>query len=99
MFCLSILALTSLLLGWPARAAVVDSSEGVSALGPRSEQANYYWSFWQEGSGSHNCNNGPGGHYTATWSGGGGFVCGLGWNPGGDRYDETTPNHIEVAQY
>ncbi|KAF2246092.1 glycoside hydrolase family 11 protein [Trematosphaeria pertusa] len=48
-------------------------------------QGGYYWSFWQEGGGSHNCQNGAGGSYTAKWSGGGGFVCGKGWQPGGSR--------------
>lgn len=49
------------------------------------ERQGYYWSFWQEGGGSHQCSNGNGGSYTAKWSGGGGFVCGKGWSPGGSR--------------
>lgn len=50
-------------------------------------QAGFYYSFWSEGSGSFQCNNGNGGSYTATWGGkGGGFVCGKGWSPGGSRF-------------
>ncbi|KAI1846900.1 hypothetical protein JX265_004870 [Neoarthrinium moseri] len=74
-----------------------------SALGSDAAQANYYWSFWQEGGGSHNCNNGAGGSYTAKWSGGGGFVCGKGWSPGGSRtvkysgtYHPTGPGYLSL---
>lgn len=53
-------------------------------IGPR--QGGYFWSYWSEGTGNFNCNNGAGGSYTVNWSGNGGFVCGKGWNPGGPRY-------------
>ncbi|KAI0025802.1 xyn11C [Xylariomycetidae sp. FL0641] len=63
----------------------------------------YYWSFWQEGSGSHNCQQGSGGSYTAKWSGGGGFVCGKGWSYGGNRavkysgtYEPEGPGYLSV---
>jgi len=84
MFCLSVLTIAALVSGAVVRAGVGSAPEA-AFVSSRSEQANYYWSFWQEGSGSHNCNNGGGGSYTAKWSGGGGFVCGKGWNPGGSR--------------
>lgn len=46
----------------------------------------YYYSYWSEGSGNYRCNNGPGATYTANWKGNnGGFVCGKGWSPGGNR--------------
>lgn len=61
------------------------------ALATRDAQAGpYYWSFWQEGNGNFRCNNGGGGGYTVTWSGNGGFVCGKGWSPGGNRSAEIT---------
>ncbi|KAH7306085.1 concanavalin A-like lectin/glucanase domain-containing protein [Rhexocercosporidium sp. MPI-PUGE-AT-0058] len=41
------------------------------------------WSQWSEGGIKLSCNNGNGGSYTTSWSGGGGFVCGKGWNSGG----------------
>lgn len=47
--------------------------------------AQSFYSYWSEGGGSFRCNNGPGGSYTADWSGNGGFVCGKGWSPGGPR--------------
>ncbi|KAF2646684.1 concanavalin A-like lectin/glucanase [Massarina eburnea CBS 473.64] len=67
------------------------------------ERQGYYWSFWQEGGGSHQCSNGNGGSYTAKWSGGGGFVCGKGWSPGGSRtvkysgtYTPTGPGYLAI---
>ena len=84
MVCLSILAIASLVTGAVVQAGVA-SPPVTASVTSRSAQENYYWSFWQEGSGNHNCNNGAGGSYTAKWSGGGGFVCGKGWNPGGSR--------------
>lgn len=53
-------------------------------IGPR-QDGGYFWSYWSEGGGSFNCNNDAGGDFTVDWSGDGGFVCGKGWNPGGDR--------------
>lgn len=50
-------------------------------------QGGYYWQNWSEGNGNWDCRNGNGGSYSVTWSGrSGGFVCGKGWNYGGDRY-------------
>ncbi|KAB5566219.1 concanavalin A-like lectin/glucanase domain-containing protein [Coniochaeta sp. 2T2.1] len=101
MFYLTLFSFTSLLLGVLTGAGVINPSENAAPLDVR--QGGYYWSFWQEGSGSHNCNNGAGGSYTAKWSGGGGFVCGKGWNPGGSRtikysgtYEPTGPGYLAV---
>lgn len=52
-----------------------------------STEAASYYSFWQEGSGSHACSSGSGGSYNCKWSGGGGFVAGKGWTQGGSRYE------------
>lgn len=65
----------------PHPAALVEHD---GLIGPR--QGGYFWSYWSEGNGNFNCNNGAGGSYTVDWSGNGGFVCGKGWNPGGPRY-------------
>ncbi|RYP05499.1 hypothetical protein DL764_003759 [Monosporascus ibericus] len=63
----------------------------------------YFWSYWSEGGGNFVCNNGPGGSYTARWSGYGGFVCGKGWNPGSGRtirysgeYNPTGPGYMTI---
>ncbi|RYP93207.1 hypothetical protein DL770_000682 [Monosporascus sp. CRB-9-2] len=62
-----------------------------------------FWSYWSEGGGNFVCNNGPGGSYTARWSGNGGFVCGKGWNPGTGRtirysgeYKPTGPGYMTI---
>ncbi|MBE3048210.1 glycoside hydrolase family 11 protein [Candidatus Bathyarchaeota archaeon] len=63
-------------------------------IGPR-QAGGYFWSYWSEGGGSFNCNNGAGADFTVDWSGDGGFVCGKGWNPGGPRY---TSRHITSSK-
>lgn len=46
----------------------------------------YYYSFWTDGVGSINYENGAGGEYSVTWaSGSGNFVGGKGWSTGSDR--------------
>ncbi|RYP74003.1 hypothetical protein DL771_003314 [Monosporascus sp. 5C6A] len=59
-----------------------------------------FWSYWSEGGGNFVCNNGPGGSYTARWSGNGGFVCGKGWSPGSGRYtgqfNATGPGYMAI---
>ncbi|KAF2703312.1 glycoside hydrolase family 11 protein [Pleomassaria siparia CBS 279.74] len=68
------------------------------------ERQGYYWSSWQEGSGSYNCKNEAGGKYSVTWQGQtGGFVCGKGWSPGGSRavkytgtYTPTGPGYLSL---
>lgn len=45
----------------------------------------YFYSFWADYS-NVNYNNGPGGSYNVSWSTGGNFVAGKGWNPGSPRY-------------
>lgn len=81
---LSFLFFAAILLFQTALTSPTPFVEDESLIGPR--QGGYYWSFWQEGYGNFNCNNGAGGTYTVTWSGNGGFVCGKGWNPGGNRF-------------
>ena len=45
----------------------------------------FYYSFWTDGAGQISYENGPGGEYSATWSGDGNWVGGKGWMPGSDQ--------------
>lgn len=45
----------------------------------------FFYSFWADYS-AVTYNNGPGGSYNVSWSDGGNFVVGKGWNPGSARY-------------
>lgn len=46
----------------------------------------YYYSWWTDGGSDVTYTNLDGGEYSVTWGGGGGnFVGGKGWNPGGDK--------------
>lgn len=46
----------------------------------------YYYSWWTDGGSDVTYTNGPGGQYSVNWGGGGGnFVGGKGWNPGGPK--------------
>lgn len=42
----------------------------------------YFYSYWTDGRGSVNYDNGPGGSYTVQWNNVNNFVAGKGWNPG-----------------
>lgn len=45
----------------------------------------YYYSWWTDGGSPVTYTNLAGGSYSVTWSSGGNFVGGKGWNPGGPR--------------
>ncbi|KAI0534746.1 xylanase [Xylaria digitata] len=45
----------------------------------------FFYSFWTDGRGSVNYNNGNAGSYDVTWSNVGNFVAGKGWKPGASR--------------
>lgn len=47
----------------------------------------YYYSWWTDGGSDVTYTNEAGGQYSVKWGGGGGnFVGGKGWNPGGPKY-------------
>lgn len=61
----------------------------------------FYYSFWSDGTGNVNYNNGPAGEYSVTWQNAGNFVAGKGWNPGGPKsvtYNGTW-NNLQVNSY
>ncbi|KAI0452445.1 xylanase [Xylaria acuta] len=45
----------------------------------------FFYSFWTDGQGSVNYNNGAAGSYDVTWNNVGNFVAGKGWKPGSAR--------------
>ncbi|KAL2133006.1 hypothetical protein VTI74DRAFT_3044 [Chaetomium olivicolor] len=45
----------------------------------------YFYSFWTDGGGNVNYQNGAGGSYSVQWQNCGNFVGGKGWNPGAAR--------------
>jgi endo-1,4-beta-xylanase len=56
----------------------------------------YFYSFWTDGRGSVDYNNGPRGSYRVTWNNVNNWVGGKGWNPGPPRkvaYNGTWNNY------
>lgn len=45
----------------------------------------YYYSWWTDGGSQVTYTNLAGGSYSVSWSSGGNFVGGKGWNPGGPK--------------
>jgi hypothetical protein len=67
-------------------AAPAPADDGPVAISSRQwGGGGYAFSDWHEGNIQYSCQNGDGGSYTVNWSGTGGFVCGKGWSPGGER--------------
>ncbi|EMR69774.1 hypothetical protein MGN70_009214 [Eutypa lata] len=62
----------------------------------------FFYSFWTDGAGNIDYNNGDGGSYSVTWSNVGNFVGGKGWNPGSGSKNVTysgTWNGASVNSY
>jgi endo-1,4-beta-xylanase len=56
----------------------------------------YFYSFWKDGQGTVDYNNGPGGSYKVSWNNVNNWVGGKGWNPGPPRkvsYNGTWNNY------
>lgn len=54
-----------------------------SVLAETGESGGFYYSFWADGAGDVQYQNGDGGEYSVTWSGdAGNFVAGKGWSTG-----------------
>jgi endo-1,4-beta-xylanase len=89
-----VLAAVALLPGALSLPQLGERFHGEGSTAKLEARQGYIWSYWSEGSGNWRCNNGQGGSYTATWSGNnGGFVCGKGWSPGGNRLALTRRSH------
>ncbi|KAK5165129.1 Endo-1,4-beta-xylanase 11A [Saxophila tyrrhenica] len=58
---------------------------GALAQSSTGQSGGYYYSFWTDGAGQVDYQNGEGGRYTVTWSGDGNWVGGKGWQTGTDR--------------
>lgn len=66
---------------------VTDSSELLArqtAAGQGTHNG-YFYSYWTDGQGQVNYQNGNGGSYSVSWSGNGNWVGGKGWKPGSAR--------------
>lgn len=78
LFTLAVAAATAL----PAPGELMKRQSTPSSTGTHD---GYYYSWWTDGGSQVTYTNLSGGSYSVTWSSGGNFVGGKGWNPGGPR--------------
>lgn len=85
-------SIKSLLLGAAGALAVPFNATEATELSARAGTPSstgthngFYYSFWTDGGGNVNYNNGNGGSYSVNWQNVGNFVGGKGWNPGSAR--------------
>ncbi|KAK7757353.1 hypothetical protein SLS62_000365 [Diatrype stigma] len=57
----------------------------------------FFYSFWTDGAGTIDYNNGDAGSYSVTWSNVGNFVGGKGWNPGAGNRNVTYSGTWDAA--
>lgn len=82
---------TRLIAGLAAAAGVLAYPSDLQLLEDRSTPSStgtnngFYYSFWTDGGADVTYTNGAAGSYSVTWSTGGNFVGGKGWNPGSAR--------------
>ncbi|KAK4197108.1 family 11 putative glycoside hydrolase [Triangularia verruculosa] len=90
---------TSIFTALAAAATVVASPLELALRGIQPGQGNhdgFFYSYWTDGQGSVDYNNGPRGSYKVSWRNVGNWVGGKGWNPGPSRtisYNGTWNNY------
>ncbi|KAK4183003.1 family 11 putative glycoside hydrolase [Podospora australis] len=90
---------TALFTALAAAATVVASPLELAMRGIQPGQGNhdgFFYSYWTDGKGSVDYNNGPRGSYKVSWRNVGNWVGGKGWNPGPSRkisYNGTWNNY------
>ncbi|KAF2203400.1 xylanase G1 [Delitschia confertaspora ATCC 74209] len=65
----------------------------------RSENANFYSSYWTDGKSKVTYNNKANGAYSVTWAPGGNFVAGKGWNPGSTKKNVSWTGEFKPEGY
>lgn len=92
MLSFSSLLLTSTVVAGVLSSALPNPRSGDVGLSPRSGTPSsagihdgYYYNFWTDGTSDVTYTNKAGGEYNVSWSGGGNFYGGKGWNPGSAR--------------